>query len=128
MTDELAVSKAEALQVYGRPGLSVFGGLINEEYLTEIKSWTKLAKIYREMADYPVVGTLLDAIKAPLLAAEFTSSPASDSEGDQKAADFLTQVLHGMHRQTWRSDRYREDQLEYRRRVAFQVATAGAEA
>ena len=32
------------------------------------------------------------------------------------------------HRQTWRSDQYRADQLEYRRRVALQVAQVGAEA
>ena len=105
-----AASAAELTMSIGAPGLSAWGGIINEEYLTELKPWSKYAKKILEMQDDPIVGTLLESIKIPLLAAEFSVNPGGDSDVDKKAADFLWDVMNSMET-TWRS--FVRDQLEY---------------
>lgn len=94
---------AQVLQAVGTTGLKNLGGQIQEEYLTALKSWSREVKIYLEMRDDPVIGTLLDAIKLPLLAAEFDCTPAGDSKADEEAAVWLYDNLNGMKRQAWRS-------------------------
>ena len=89
--------------VIGVRGLNIFSGLIREEYLTELRSWRSASRIYIEMADDAIVGTLLDAIRTPLLAADFDVPPLSDAEGDQRAAEFLKDAMDRMEKQTWRS-------------------------
>lgn len=74
-------------------GLSVWAGMIREEYLTSLTDWDRLSKIYREMTDDAVIGALLEGIKTPLLATRFEVIPASDSDEDKKAADFLSANL-----------------------------------
>ena len=90
-------------QIIGRRGISRWGRWIQEEYLSELKPWSRQAKIILEMLDDAIIGTLLDAIKSPLLAADFDVTPASDSEADQRAAEFLWQSMQGLDNQTWRS-------------------------
>ncbi len=90
-------------QRIGVRGLSIFSGIVREEYLTDLRSWLQASRIYREMADDPIVGTLLDAIRTPLLAAEFDVPPLSDSEADKRAAEFLQDAMDSMVDQTWRS-------------------------
>ena len=87
----------------GAKGLRVFGGLVREEWLPELTSWQNASRIYREMADDTMVAVLLDAIRTPLLAADFDVTPAGDSEGDKLAADFLWANTLGMDRQSWRA-------------------------
>ena len=89
--------------VMGIRGLKVFGGLVREEYLVELRDWQRASRIYREMADDVTVGTLLDAIMAPLLAADFDVLPLTDSEADMKAAEFVLTAMNQMDRQTWRA-------------------------
>ena len=88
----------------GIPGLTISAGRVVEEYLTALRSYDKRIKIWREMRDHPIVATLLDAIKFPLLAAPVTVQPApAASEGDKQAAIWIQQNLEQMHRQTWRA-------------------------
>jgi phage gp29-like protein len=88
----------------GIKGLKNLAGRVNEEYLTLIKSWDKESKIYLEMRDDVIVGTLLDAIKLPLLKAPITVEPAPEhTPGDEAAADWLYETMHKMLRQTWES-------------------------
>ena len=100
----MAIAYAAATnRAIGVRGLKNLGGQIQEEYLAAIKSWSKESKLYVEMRDDPVVGTLLDAIKLPLLAADFDVTPASDSESDSRAAEFVWANMHGMTGQSWRA-------------------------
>jgi hypothetical protein len=55
------------------------------------------------MKDDIIIATALDAIKLPLLSADFDVVPASDSLADEFASTFLWENLHNMQRQTWRS-------------------------
>lgn len=88
----------------GVTGLRHAGGQIYEEWKTEFRSWSQAVKIYLEMRDDVTVGTLLDAMKLPILAAPFTVSPAeANTAGDQAAADWLYDNMHRMHRQAWKS-------------------------
>lgn len=88
----------------GVTGLRHAGGQVYEEWKTEFRSWSQAVKIYLEMRDDVTVGTLLDAMKLPVLAAPFTVSPAEgNTAGDQAAADWLDDNIHGMHRQAWKA-------------------------
>ena len=97
------MQKSELLKVMGVRGLSVFSGVLREEYLTDLRDWHKAARIYREMADDITVGTLLDSIIMPLLAADFDVPPISEAPGDVAARDFLWEAMNSMDHQTWRS-------------------------
>ena len=110
MTTNGPVSQAQFLKAIGKTGLSVWAGQIQEEYLALLKDWRRASKVYREMQDDAVIGTLLDSLKFPLLAAGFDVIPMGKSKGDKAAATFLWENMNGMHRQTWRS--YVRDGLE----------------
>ena len=86
---------------FGTTGLKAFRGIINEEYLPQLKG-TRLMKVYQMMDDDAVIGTLLDAVKMPLSAAEFSVVAASDEEPDKLAAEFLEQNMDDMNDYTWR--------------------------
>lgn len=87
----------------GQSGLSIWGGFLNEEYLEALKPWDREVRVYLEMRDYPVVGTLLDSIKMPLLAADITVEAQSDSPEDKAAAEFIEENMESMNRKTWKS-------------------------
>ncbi len=105
MVTEMRTEYAEAgpLKVIGVRGLKNLGGRINEEWNAALKTWTKEYKIYQEMRTDPVIGTLLEAIKLPILAAEFDVVKMGDTPADDEAADFLFANLDGMEKQTWRN-------------------------
>jgi len=88
----------------GVRGLKTFGHDINEQWKTILRDRTRRMKLYLEMREDIVIGTLLDAIKLPLLEASFTVEPAvANSPADQEAADWLDTCLKKMDKQTWRS-------------------------
>lgn len=91
----------EVNKVLGVTGLSIWKGILSEEYLPALRG-TKKVKVFREMADDAVIGALLDSIRMPLVAAEFSVTPASDSAADKKAAEFLESCLFDMTRYSWR--------------------------
>jgi hypothetical protein len=90
-------------RVIGVAGLKNVGGMVQEEYLRILQSWDRAVKIYTEMRDDTTVATLLDAIKLPLLSADFDVTPFSDAAQDVEAADWLWENMDGMNRQSWRS-------------------------
>lgn len=98
-----AVSASESTRKFGTRGLSVWGGLVQEEYLAALKNWTTAVKIYKEMQDDIVIRTAIRAMTNPLLAAEFDVAPAGDTPGDEEAAAFLWDNMNKMVAQTWRS-------------------------
>lgn len=104
------ITPASVVRILGESGLRHLGGRVQEEYVAALKDWRRWARIVIEMQDDTVIATLLDAIKLPLLAADFDVTPASESLVDRAAADFLFDNLGAMNRQTWRS--HVTDQLE----------------
>ena len=91
-------------QTIGTRGLRVIAGRVQEEYLVILKSWQRAVKIYKEMLDDVTVGTGLDALKLPLLKAEFEVIPANPViPADKMAAEWLDRNMRSMDRQTWRS-------------------------
>ena len=106
MTTPIANGKltpVDAQRVFGVRGLRNRAGRITEEYLAILKDWSKAKLVYTEMLDDLVISTLLDALKLPLLAAEFDTKPASDSLPDNDAALWLWDAMNGMRHQSWRS-------------------------
>jgi len=97
------LTAAAAQRILLGPGLSFWRGTINEEYLPQLKPWSKAALVYKEMMDDVVVGALLEAIKTPLLSTEFNVDAVSDSPEDVAAAAFLEVNLFNMPDMEWRS-------------------------
>ena len=98
-------------RVIGVKGLKVLSGRVAEEWLTALRYWRNEAKIYTEMRDDAIVGTLLDAIKLPLQSAAFDVLPGGQgTPADQEAADWLKANLEGMQKQSWTS--HVEDAME----------------
>ncbi len=77
----------------GVAGLSVWRGQVREEEEQQLKSLKVRLKVYREMARDAVIATLLEAVKSPLLAAEFDVTAAGDLPVDQEAKDFAYSAL-----------------------------------
>ena len=97
--------------VIGTTGLRVIAGRVQEEYLVILKSWQRATKIYLEMLDDVTIGTMLDALKLPLLKAKFEVLPANPNiPGDIAAAEWLDKTMRTMEKQTWKS--HVQDALE----------------
>ncbi len=97
------VTRADTMKVMGVKGLANLAGRIQEEYLVSLKDWKKWSKIILEMQDDVVIGTLLEAIKFPLLQSEFIVEAASAEDVDQEAKEFLEENMYKMVDQTWRA-------------------------
>lgn len=92
-----------ANQIMGVPGLSVFRGVLAEEYLVALTGARK-KRTYRQMLDDAVIGAMMDAIKMPLIAAPFSTEPADVNNAvDVRNAEFLLEVMNDMTHYTWRS-------------------------
>ena len=84
-----------ATSVAMKPGLSIWSGLIQEEYLGELAPWSKEVKIFKEMQDDVVIGALFESVRTPLLSSPFEISAGGDSPEDERARAFLEEnILH----------------------------------
>jgi hypothetical protein len=70
-------------------GISIWRGTISEEYLPELKPWNRAFKVFQEMEDDAVIGTLYESIIVPLLDSKFDVHPASNAAIDLEVADFI---------------------------------------
>lgn len=93
---------AIAGKVIGDAGLSIWAGYLGEEYLSDLKPWSNEVRYILEAIDEVTIGTVLDAVKMPMIRAEITVEPASDSIPDTAAADFLDANIRQMYRQSCR--------------------------
>lgn len=83
-------------KTYGAVGIQNFSGIINEEWLNDLKG-LKAYKKYAEMRDNSaVVGASLEAIRLLALKPSWYVLPGGEKSADQEAADFLRQCLHDM--------------------------------
>jgi len=80
----------------GKYGTQVYGGYLQEDYLTSL-SYTLKADIYDKMrrSDYNVI-MLLRAVKNPIKAAHWEFCPCDDTEESKQDAKFITHVFDDM--------------------------------
>ncbi len=92
---EAAVNKAQPQYTeLGSVGLQHWGGVIQEEFLTELRGTNKL-KIYRQMkSNSPVVAAMLRAISWILQSAKWSFEPNTAKANE--AADFLEECREDM--------------------------------
>jgi hypothetical protein len=84
----------------GETGLKRSGGIITEEFLTELKG-TKGRKVFREMVNNdPIVGAVDLVIKNLIRQADWEVEAASEDNIDKRTAEFVDEALHDME-QSW---------------------------
>lgn len=102
MSDNENVSKKDKkikydfLNVLGSSGLNESGGLIDEEWLHQLKN-DKGHKIYTEMRDNdPVIGAILYAIKTLVRQTKCSIQPANDNPKSRQYAQFVEECIQDM--------------------------------
>ena len=80
----------------GIVGLRQSAGYVYEDFLPELR-WPNAGRVYQQMADNdPVVGAILYLAEMLIRGAEWHVQPASASEEDQDAANFLESCMNDM--------------------------------
>lgn len=80
----------------GRSGLTRFGGMVYEEFLTELRG-QRAIKIYTEMASNdPVIGSILYAAEQLIRRASWRVEKAGAKRVDEQAAKFLAECIDDM--------------------------------
>ncbi len=88
--------KSADTKVYGAVGIKAFSGILNEEWLSDLKG-SKAYKRYSEMRDNSaVVGASLEAIRLLAIKPDWYVLPGGETPADKEAADFLTGVINDM--------------------------------
>ena len=84
----------------GSTGLEVYGGLIYEDFLPNLRG-PRARAIYTEMYyNDPVIGAIFYAAEQLIRRVTWRVEPASTSRKDVKAAEFVAECMHDME-QTW---------------------------
>lgn len=84
------------LKQLGTTGLRRYGPHIYEEFLPELR-WPRAGKIYKEMSDNDaVIGSILYLAEMLIRGVEWSVKPASKSNTDLIAAEFLSSCMHDM--------------------------------
>jgi len=78
---------------YGVVGTSIFHGIINEEYKSELLGKNGLLVYDKMRKNDGAIGGLLEAITAPLLSAEYYIEEYDKSEEAKNQADFIRKAL-----------------------------------
>lgn len=82
--------------MFGNSGLQRYGGGVYEEYLTDLR-WPYAAKVYQEMSDTdPVIGAIIYMAEMLIRKTSWSVVPASSSDADKEAAEFLESCMHDM--------------------------------
>lgn len=80
----------------GMSGLKRQGPYVYEEFLPELR-WPIAGKVYQEMADNdPVIGAILYLAEMLIRGTSWSVKPASQSDKDREAAEFLESCMHDM--------------------------------
>ena len=80
----------------GSTGLRRYGPYVYEEFLPELR-WPYAGKIYQEMSDNdPVIGAILYLAEMLIRGTTWSVEPASQSEADKEAAEFLRGCMDDM--------------------------------
>lgn len=88
--------KNVSLRQLGVSGLRRYGPYIYEEFLPELR-WPRAGRIYQEMSDNDaVIGAILYLAEMLIRGVEWCVEPASNSDADREAAEFLHSCMHDM--------------------------------
>ena len=80
----------------GTTGLRRYGPYVYEEFIPELR-WPYAGKVYHEMADNdPVIGAILYLAEMLIRGTTWSVEPASTSEADVEAANFLKSCMDDM--------------------------------
>ena len=89
-------TKWKPIEVLGSTGLNQQGGIIEEEWLSQLKS-DKGIKAYTEMKDNdPIIGSILYAIKTLIKQTEWRIEPTGEDEIHVQLADFVESCREDM--------------------------------
>lgn len=103
--DELAavgeVERVDPMLEIGVTGLRRSAGYVDEEYLPKLRGRAAV-QVYAEMANDPIMASLLFAVERLVMACEWRVKPGGKTPDDTKAAEFLESVMHDMSH-TWSS-------------------------
>ena len=92
----MADSKQVEFRELGVSGLRTRHGLIEEEFLTDLRG-SKGRKVFRKMAETdPTIGALLFSIKQIIRSARWHSEPGGGSDLDREAASFIYSCINDM--------------------------------
>lgn len=88
--------KGGMFQEIGVSGLKVYSGILNEEYLPELRGQNAI-RVYRQMADGDaIVAAVLTAIGLILRATDWRVEPANDTSEAEKEAEFVEGLFEDM--------------------------------
>lgn len=80
----------------GVSGIRRYGPNIYEEFLPELR-WPQAGRVYQEMSSNDaVIGSILYLAEMLIRGVEWRVEPASDSDADKEAAEFLESCMHDM--------------------------------
>ena len=89
-------NKRVNLKQLGTSGLRRQSNYVYEEFLPELR-WPRAGRIYQEMSNNdPVIGAILYLAEMLIRGTTWTVEPASQSEQDIEAAEFLESCMHDM--------------------------------
>ena len=94
---ELADPKrAELIAEVGRSGTAIFGGILTEEYRSDLSGLGKYT-IYDRMTSDAQISAVLSVIELPIRAADWSVQVAEDADArEQEIAEFVADNLWGM--------------------------------
>ena len=93
--DARSYDKLAYLEV-GSTGLNRWGENVVEEFLPQLQ-WPKAAKVYKEMSDNdPTIGAILYMTEQLVRRCDWKVKPASNSDADKAAAQFLEECMNDM--------------------------------
>lgn len=96
MPEEVVVKETPYLGEMGVTGINRWGSNVEEEFLPQLQ-YPRAAKVYKEMSDNdPTIGAVLYMIEQLIKKAGWDVEPASESEADKKAAQFLKECMEDM--------------------------------
>ena len=91
----------DLFQVFGRTGLKNYSGIVNEEFLEQLKH-EKGTRMYREMAENDaIIGAILYAIKTLVRQVDWRIDAAEDTDDARAVADFVSECLFEDMDRTW---------------------------
>ena len=100
MAENKDLHEFEPLDILGRSGLDARGGIVNEEWLRQLRG-VKAVRAYQEMRDNdPVIGAILYSIKALVRQTEWSIQPTGETPEHVAAAEFVEECRKDMSH-TW---------------------------
>lgn len=95
-----SATQQAAIKDLGFPGLNISGGLLSEEFHTDLRGRNGI-RVYKEMRDNdPIVGAMLFAVTMMMRQAKWRVRPFDDSTQMQEQADIIKSMMDDM-RETW---------------------------